>query len=155
MSVKSNKNKLGKVAPQNIGQPTVQTFFEYFSDEFKDVDLAYYDTEEKKLLFKKYILNNPEKIIVDYWKNLFDTDHYLHFFNLVSGEIEYLYLPKIPPIEFKKENFSFTQTLDSWNESASLKYNNITIGEFQVHKNRNCLKFRFNMNNLLKLLITQ
>lgn len=152
LSVKSNKNKLGKVAPQNIGQPTVQTFFEYFSDEFKDIDLGYYETEEKKLLFKQYVLNNPEKIIIDYWNNLFETDHYLHFFNLVSGEIGYLYLPKLPPIKFIKENFSFTQTLDSWNESASLKYNGVTIGEFQVHKNRNCLKFRFNMRNLLNLL---
>ena len=33
-----------------------------------------------------------------------------------------------------------------------VKYDGITIGEFQVHKNRNCFKFRFNMQNLLNLL---
>ncbi len=54
--------------------------------------------------------------------------------------------------EFKKEKFTFTRDLDDWNESNTVKYEGINIGEFQVHKNRNSLKFRFDMRNLIKLL---
>jgi hypothetical protein len=33
-----------------------------------------------------------------------------------------------------------------------LKYDGTTIGEFQVHKNRDCLKFRFSFENLLSII---
>lgn len=53
-----------------------------------------------------------------------------------------------------KNAFSFTRlTLEEWNESNTVKYGGITIGEFQVHQNRNCFKFRFNMQNLLEILL--
>ena len=57
-----------------------------------------------------------------------------------------------------RECFSFTQSLENWNESNTLKYSindtekPISIGEFQVHKNRSCFKFRFNIKNILKIL---
>ena len=55
---------------------------------------------------------------------------------------------------WKKEKFSFTRpTLEEWNESNTVKYDGLSIGEFQVHSNRNCYKFRFNLSNLLKLLL--
>ena len=51
------------------------------------------------------------------------------------------------------DKFTFTkQTVDEWNESNTVKYNGMSVGEFQVHKNRNCYKFRFNMPNLLRLI---
>lgn len=59
----------------------------------------------------------------------------------------------ITKFEWDREKFSYTKpTLEEWNESNTVKYDGITIGEFQVHKNRNCFKFRFNMQNLLNLL---
>lgn len=64
----------------------------------------------------------------------------------ISGE-------SIEEFNWKKENFSFTKkTIEEWNESNTVKYNGISIGEFQVHTNRNCFKFRFNLKNLLGIL---
>ncbi len=37
-----------------------------------------------------------------------------------------------------------------WNESTSISINNNTIGEFQIHKNRDCIKFRWFFEKLLK-----
>ena len=79
----------------------------------------------------------------------------LFFYNIIgkdkkiSKNPEYIIVTKELELpNFKKENFSFTKTLENWNESNTIKYsvsNNekpISIGEFQVHKNRNCFKFR-------------
>ena len=42
---------------------------------------------------------------------------------------------------WEKEKFTFTrQTIEKWNESNTVKYDGISIGEFQVHNNRNCFK---------------
>ena len=46
-------------------------------------------------------------------------------------------------------NLSFSKNSDNWNEGSTLKYNNKNIGEFQFHKNRDCIKFRFFMLNLI------
>ena len=69
---------------------------------------------------------------------------------------EYLYkiLSYDATSKFKKDKFTFTKNLENWNESNTVKYYGITIGEFQVHNNRNCLKFRFDMKNLIELLYT-
>ena len=34
----------------------------------------------------------------------------------------------------------------------TVKYDGISIGEFQVHKNRECFKFRFNLDNFVKVV---
>lgn len=48
---------------------------------------------------------------------------------------------------------SFTKPkIEQWNESNTVKYDGLTIGEFQVHNHRSCFKFRFQMANLLMLL---
>ena len=48
--------------------------------------------------------------------------------------------------------FSFTKTLDTWNESCTVKYNGISIAEFQIHKKRNSAKFRFRMKALIGII---
>lgn len=154
LSVKTNKGKLGKVAPQIIGQPTSETYFSYLENNYKDeiyIGNISDNYSDKSDLFKKISIENIDKIINIYWENLFDCDYYLHFFNFNSGEISYLLLKKEKPPIWNKENFSFTQSFNSWNESNTVKYCGISIGEFQVHKNRNCFKFRFNMNGIIKL----
>ena len=64
----------------------------------------------------------------------------------------YLFLEKEQPPVWNNEKFSFTQSLKSWNESNTLKYCGVSMGEFQVHSNRNCFKFRFNMKGVMKLI---
>jgi hypothetical protein len=45
----------------------------------------------------------------------------------------------------------FTRGLGEWKESTTLKIGNKSIGEFQIHNNRDCIKFRFNIETLISL----
>ena len=51
---------------------------------------------------------------------------------------------------------TFTKNIETWNESSTMKikYNNInySIGEYQIHSNRDGVKFRFNRNNFHNLM---
>ena len=178
LSVKTNKRQLGKVAPQIIGQPSDETYFSHMKNELLD-DIPEFDNIENELkkrelednyenrskIFKEISIKYIDIIIQEYWKNLVECDYLLFFYNIVdkneniSKNPEYIIVTKELELpNFKKENFSFTKTLENWNESNTIKYsvsNNekpISIGEFQVHKNRNCFKFRFNLKNILKIL---
>ena len=152
LSVKSNINKLGKAAPTKIGQVTSQAFFEKFNSYFKNKKIP--DNYEKRAeIFKKFVLENIELMLNEYLKNLFETDYYIHFYNFNSS-IQYIVIEKdrVEDANFLGENYNFTRTFDKWNESTTVKLDNNSIGEFQVHRNRDCFKFRFNMKNLIKLL---
>ena len=177
LSVKTNKRQLGKVAPQIIGQPSDETYFSHMKNELLD-DIPEFDVknelkkrgiqdnyENRSKIFKEISIKYIDIIIQEYWKNLVECDYLLFFYNIVdkneniSKNPEYIIVTKELELpNFKKENFSFTKTLENWNESNTIKYsvsNNekpISIGEFQVHKNRNCFKFRFNLKNILKIL---
>lgn len=61
-------------------------------------------------------------------------------------------LGKAHPPVWDNSKFSFTQSLDSWNESKTLKYCGISMDEFQILRNRNCFKFRFNMNGVMEFI---
>jgi len=59
-------------------------------------------------------------------------------------------------INWKNFEYQFTKkTINLCHESNTLKVkfndNFISIGEFQVHNNRNCIKFRFNFQKLLEI----
>ena len=59
----------------------------------------------------------------------------------------------IKAFQWQKEKFTFTKTdISLWNESNTVKYDGLTIGEFQVHNHRSCFKFRFHLANLLTIL---
>lgn len=163
LSVKTNQEGLGKVAPQNIGQPTAETYFRYLENYFDDfclkdylIDLGLTDTyENRSYIFKKISMECTQSVVDMYWKNIFDCDFYIHFFNLdnhAEPMENYVVLGKEQPPKWENNRFSFTQSLNTWNESNTLKYCGISIGEFQVHRNRNCFKFRFNMKGIVSLL---
>ena len=166
LSVKSNQNQLGKAAPQHIGQPTNQTYFNFIEKEniIPGFKLETYlsknnllDTEEnRKLVFKMISIEYIDLLINMYWKNIFECDYLLLMYNLENKACpinnyrlfgKYGQLPR-----WNKESFSFTRQLNNWNESTTLKYGGISIGEFQVHNHRNCLKFRFIMKGIMQLL---
>ena len=162
LSVKTNQEGLGKVAPQRIGQPTAETYFNYLENYFDNFSLkealtseGLSDTyENRSYIFKKVSMNNTAAVVDMYWNNLFDCDYYIHFFNLdnYSNPLNnYVLLGRAVPPIWDNNKFSFTQSLESWNESNTLKYCGISIGEFQVHRNRNCFKFRFNMKGIMDL----
>jgi hypothetical protein len=157
LSVKSNQRKVGKVAPQKIGQPTANTFWQYFRD-FADGDIHETDDEESKNMFKRVCLARVDEMLSRYWANMFDCEYLIHFYDVIDsfGNIlvapQYVVFGKRVTPEWDKSKFTFTRpTLESWNEANTVKYCGVSIGEFQVHAHRNCFKFRFNMDGIVKL----
>lgn len=166
LSVKTNQNDIGRAAPQNIGQPTHHTYFEYLKNNniIPGFDIENFLAERglhdcyaaRSEAFKYLSIGYIDRLINMYWKNMFECDYLILFYNLDSYQNpldNYRIFGKmaVPP-NWKRELFSFTQTVSSWNESNTVKYNGISIGNFQVHRNRYCFKFRFNMKGIVKLL---
>lgn len=144
LSLKTNYGK--KVCPPEVGQPSQKTFLHYFGDLVKE--------EFSEEVFKKLVLEDVHKMMPRYLSHLLDSDYLLWIYKEKTG-FKYKILNAVDTthINWKKEEFSFTRdTLATWNESTTVKYRGITIGEFQVHRSRNSYKFRFDMKNLLKIL---
>ena len=164
LSVKTNKQSLKKVAPQIIGQPTSNTYFEYFKN-ILGIKYIPNNYNEKVAMFKAVSIERLDEVMPHYWSRLFECEHLIYFYNIIDkkGKIKnnykYLYIqrPSYVPI-WDKEKFYFTKNIKNWNESCTVKYYSsnlkkyISLGEFQVHNNRDCLKFRFNMKGVLKLI---
>ena len=153
LSVKTNKSKSGpKVCPQNIGQPTKKKFLEWFSlpQNSDNIDI------------KNYIIENTERLIKDYYNNLFCCNKLLWIYKNNTNKFDYKLMEK-SDYPFTDNNFTFTRYIKdediknskskkAWVEGTTVKYNNISIGEFQLHNNRDCIKFRFFMRNLIKFI---
>ena len=110
-------------------------------------------------MFKQIVLSKPNisVLLSEYWKNLFDCDYFIHVYNIVeengipTGNANYVVLKKMECPTWDIGKISFTKpTMLQWHESNSVKYDNITIGEFQIHNNRDNFKFRFNIAGLIK-----
>lgn len=148
LSLKTNKGKM--VCPPEVGQPGSKTCLLYFSQFFEAGT-----KEVTRESFKKMVYENIEKIMPIYVEHLFDSDWLLWIYETKEG-YKYQAISKddIREFEWEREKFSYTKpSIDLWNESNTVKYGGVTIGEFQVHQNRNCFKFRFNMKNLLDILL--
>ena len=148
LSVKSNKGKM--VCPPEVGQPGAETCFLYFSKFLPK------GTEEiTKTNFKEMVYEHIHELIPIYVDHLFDSDWLVWVYEVNDGyEHKEISRNKIMDYEWKREKFTFTRpTIEKWNESNTVKYDGISIGEFQVHNNRNCYKFRFNMKNLLDMIL--
>ncbi|MGL4913230.1 MAG: hypothetical protein ACRC3Y_12460 [Romboutsia sp.] len=144
LSLKTNYGKM--VCPPEVGQPSQKTFLHYFGDLMNE--------EFSEESFKRLVLEDVNKMIPRYLSHLLDSDYLLWIYKEKDG-FTYKILNAVDTtnINWKKEEFSFTRnTLETWNESTTLKYRGISLGEFQVHRSRNSYKFRFNMKNLLRLL---
>ena len=156
LSVKSNQRGLGKVAPQNVGQPTALTYWTYFKD-FADDDVSG-DYKKKAAMFKRVSLARIDELLKIYWQNMFECDKLLHFYDFINkngglnARPKYISFSKLESPNWEKDKFSFTQTAATWNESNTVKYCRRSIGEFQVHNNRDCFKFRFNMDSIATLI---
>lgn len=147
LSLKTNTGKM--VCPPEVGQPGAETCYLYFK-QFLENDVGIINNDN----FKTMVLSKIEQIMPIYVEHLFDSD-WLMWIREEKGEYTHLEINKddIQSIVWEKSKFSFTKpTIDEWNESNTVKYDGLTIGEFQVHKNRDCYKFRFQLENLLKLL---
>lgn len=135
LSLKTNKSSGGKVCPQFIGQPTSKTFRKHFGLS-EDVNI------------KDYITNNFPSMLEKYWNNAYDVP--MLYYNEKEDKIYYINPSSYP--EFEKEYLSLGKVGKDWNESTTLKYKGITIGEFQLHNHRDCIKFRWNHKNLMDFM---
>lgn len=141
LSAKTNK-KGGKVSPQVLGQPTKKTFCKHFQlcETMTLVDI------------KSYILENVASMLVKYYEFTFDAD--ILYYNEHKNMILFIQNKQPIPsfidhdIHFSKDTID-TNSAKFWNESTSMSINKKNIGEFQIHNHRNCIKFRWNFENLL------
>lgn len=157
LSVKTNMRGLGKMAPQNIGQPTSQTFWgrlPWLVPEGINIQALSYSDSARE--FKKVALTRTSELLKAYWENLFDCDYVVHIYNVlnesdqISSLIEARIYNKLQSPDWQSTKISFSKNLENWNESCTIYYESTAIGEFQVHNNRNCFKFRFNLEGLLR-----
>jgi hypothetical protein len=104
-------------------------------------------------------MNNPDYFIEKYIEHLFDCDRLFWLYGVNKEVTEFdsqfvggkkLLLDNLK--KYSVESYSFSRELENWNESNTIKIDNISIGEFQVHQSRASLKFRFQLFNLLNLL---
>jgi hypothetical protein len=153
LSLKTNVSKSNKVCPPEIGQPSFKTFDHYFSGS------GFYTPPINEQKFKEMVINNPQFLFFKYVEKLFDCDELLWIYGenpaLTSFDFKIVSSNQIEnqlSIFNNKEMYAFTRSLQEWNESNTMKYNNVSIGEFQVHSMRGSLKFRFNYFNLIEML---
>lgn len=157
LSVKTNQKLLGKVAPQRVGQASSKTFFLFFTD-LVDPALVPVLYSERVVLFKTLVFARIDHMLKVYWDNLFDCDYLVYFYNILQADgslsptpQSVMFSKKDSPV-WDKQHITYTKpSLATWNESNTVKYYGITIGEFQVHNNRDNFKFRFNMAGIAAL----
>ena len=142
LSAKTSK-KDGKVCPQVIGQPTKNKFCEYYN----------LDKNTSNDDIKKYIIKNIKPLLKDYFDNTFHCDTL--YYNEKKDKI--IYISKKNDIDWNDYNYNFTHLLNKkkWKESTTLKIemdgNNTSLGEFQIHKKRSAIKYRWHFEKLLDI----
>lgn len=138
LSAKTTK-KDGKVCPQVIGQPSKKKFCEFFSID------PLYNLEQ----IKEYIVSNITSLLETYASNTFDCP--VVYYNKHKNRLLFIKLKQ--KIDWTLHEISFSHIVKNkkWNESSSIIIGNITIGEFQIHTHRDCIKFRWAFEKLLEL----
>lgn len=148
LSLKTNTGKM--ICPPEVGQPGTSTCYLYFG-HLTDADGI------NDSIFKEMVLKNVDKMLPIYLNHLFDSDYLLWIFKK-KGQYNYKIFKSgfANHMKWNRNNISFTKnSIEEWNESNTVKYKGISIGEFQVHKARSCYKFRFNMENLEKIVLEE
>lgn len=138
LSAKTTK-KDAKVCPQVIGQPSKKKFCEFFG-----VDLQY-NLEQ----IKQYIQDNVNALLHIYTINTFDCP--VIYYNKHKNLLLFVKLKE--NINWINFDITFSHVIKNkkWIESSSIIINNNTIGEFQIHNHRDCIKFRWSFEKILNL----
>ena len=135
LSAKTTKKGIGKVAPQVIGQCKPQKFCDIVQIKFEN------NTELKKNI--QLNIKTILPILVDY---TFDCDNI--FYNQEKDTIVYVKL--IKPINWEQYSYNWTCGWETWNNSSTLKIDNLAIVEFQFHtKSRTNMAIRWCYENVL------
>lgn len=130
-----------KICPQKIGQVSLKRFNELSLCNFKST-----------LEYKMHIHDNTNSVLKMYIDNLFCCD-VLIYIKYKSGEITVFERQENKSVELKIDNGDFKmKNIQDWNESTTIKYNDMSLAEIQVHNKRDCLKCRFDVDTLVKLI---
>jgi hypothetical protein len=142
LSAKTTK-KDGKVCPQVIGQPSKKKFCDFFGlDQTLNLEQI-----------KQYIEDgNVAQMLKIYFKTTFDCP--IVYYNKKKNLL--LFIKTLTEIDWTQYviEFSHKKKNKVWGESSTISINNITIGEFQVHNHRDCIKFRWAFENILEIFKT-
>jgi hypothetical protein len=174
LSVKTNKHKNDwKICPQIIGQPTKKKFCEYFElpAKLSDAKIKEFITENTVKVLKTYFENSFHCPIL-YYNEEEDTVMIIKKKSDINWEkIDYKFSyqksktgswNESTTVYFEKESKCIIDSvsgskaiIDSVSGSKAIidsvsGSKAINIGEFQVHTNRDAIKFRFCLKNLIK-----
>ena len=158
LSVKTNISKTNKVCPQVIGQASIVRFLERFGPlvnySVAVAPSASPDDQTNLRIVKTIALKHVGFLINQYLNHMVSCD-YLLWIRYTKKEKVAMILKKADIrrkfLDASKITFS-KPTLAEWNESNTVYYDGVNIGEFQVHTRRAVIKFRFTMTNLLAVL---
>lgn len=141
LSAKTCKRSKGKVAPQQFGQCSVQKLWDKMGWA-----VCVDDSERRKL-----IQDEVRSLMPLFETFTFDCD--VIYYHEKKQEVKYI--KKLGPIEWNKEEFSWTKTWDKWSNSTTLKVKRgtkfISIFEFQFHSGgRSNMCNRWILENVLE-----
>lgn len=139
LSAKTTK-KDGKVCPQVIGQPSKKKFCDFFG----------LNPDQNLEQIKQYIEGgNVAQMLAIYFKTTFDCP--IVYYNKKKNLL--LFVKTLVEIDWSAcvIEFSHIKKNKIWGESSTISINNVTIGEFQVHNHRDCIKFRWAFENLIEM----
>jgi hypothetical protein len=143
VSLKSNYNGSTKICPQIIGQTTKKKFCSFFGFEILSNDEI-----------KEAIMNHIKTMILPYLKNLFCCKYLIWITLDKKNQYGCHLFQKEEMLEkfgnLDPRGFTWTRNLEKWNESNTLKWNNIPLAEFQIHSHRNSIKMRFDAKFFMK-----
>jgi hypothetical protein len=140
--------KGNRICPQNIGQCSLNRLSLKLGKNFDKVDT-----------FKNYFMQNKMDMLRNYLVNCFCCDMTI-IYKFDKGIVYVINKDNLNEIKFKNElSLSTSKLLGDWNESNTIYVNDLhlnekrlSIGEIQIHKNRDCVKFRFNVDTLVEMI---
>jgi len=151
LSVKSIKTGGWKISPAKIGQPSTKKF----QEAFQDIGLVIAEDIDKHIQIKQFIQQNLELMLAKYFENTFHCP--ILFYHQKKNICMHIERKIDKPILWSTYNFTFSHIKrgKEWNESTTVYINNGTVtkalGEFQIHNHRDCIKFRFDLQNILNV----
>lgn len=155
LSAKSNKKKGGKIAPQVVGQPMPQKFWDECSVSGIGVSgIGMSETVPDTATLKKYIQENIAAIMPMLWRYTFDSP--IVYYVRDTSEIRFI-APGGDAPDWSSFQYTWSCPYDKWNQSSLLRIvgpgnKEESIMEFQFHtKSRQNMAIRWCIDKVLQV----
>lgn len=143
LSVKSNMLRSNKVCPNRSGQPSLSTWLSIFAN-------VYQKHSDTLTGVRNTIRTRTAMMLRIYFADLFNANYTLYVREAKTGFTGYL-LDQRAAYRFTQTKVTFSNTTADF-RSLSIRYDGVSIGEFQLHERRGGVKFRFNIQNLMRMI---